>query len=95
MGGDKKLFGQVTKKNIINEIQGSNDSKAMANSINDFFCDIGYNLVSNIPDSLLQPDYSVIQGIAPLELQLATFEVFISCCRKVLTLKQVEMMGSL
>ena len=50
------------------------DSKTMANTINDFFCDIGYNLASKIPDSLLQPDYNVIQGMEPLELQLATFD---------------------
>ena len=55
----------------------------MANTINDFFCDIGYNLAANIPNSLLQADYSTIEGIEPMALQLATFDEVFKLLQKI------------
>ena len=53
----KKLFGNNKKGNKINSINGSSDPEIMANSINDFFADIGPSLADKIPDSMLNVDY--------------------------------------
>ncbi len=55
----------------------------MANTINDFFCDIGYNLTANIPDSLLNADYSTIDSIEPVEVELATFDEVFKLLQKI------------
>ena len=40
-----------------------NDNLEMANKINKFFADIGRNLALNIPPSLLELDYDMIEGL--------------------------------
>ena len=52
----KQLFGSKKGKNQILSINGDSDPENMANSINDFFADIGPNLAESIPDSLLEVD---------------------------------------
>ena len=54
----KQLFGTFKQKNIINEINGKNDNLAMAEEINQFFADIGPSLARDIPDSLLDMDFT-------------------------------------
>ena len=47
----------------------------MANEINIFFCYIGQNLASKIPNSLLTADYSISPNLELFELQLQVFEL--------------------
>ena len=54
----KRLFGNKKKGNRISSIEGSSERLEMANTINNFFADIGPKLAENIPDSLLDIDYT-------------------------------------
>ena len=68
----KLLTGQKGKANCINEINGSNDDKEMANHINKFFSDIGPKLAADIPESLLNVNYDRLPNVEPFELRLTT-----------------------
>ena len=54
----KQLFGTFKQKNRISEINGKTENMEIAEEINQFFADIGPNLAKEIPDSVLDMDFS-------------------------------------
>ena len=54
----KKILGNNKSKSKIQELDGSEDQEEMANIMNNYFEDIGPNLAADMPDSLLDIDYS-------------------------------------
>ena len=54
----RQLLGSGQRKSNIMEINRTTDAHSMANEINNFFSDIGGKLASEIPDSLLDLDFT-------------------------------------
>ena len=67
-------------KSKFSEIDGETESGKIAAKFNEFFCDVGQNLASNIPNSLLELDFTPIPGCM-FELQ----EVPVSDIAKILS----------
>ena len=57
-GLSSDYLGGGKKKTTINELHGSTDDKDVANILNNYFTDIMPELSSQMPDSLLNIDYS-------------------------------------
>ena len=74
----KTLFRNCDSKSSFTEIDGATESFDIANKFNDFFCDIGPALAADIPDSLLDLDYT-----PPVGLNFDLSEVSVEVVKKI------------
>ena len=70
----KELLRQGKSKVRIKELNGKSSNEDIANELVQYFTDIGPNLAADIPNSLLNQDFTPNPEILPFELQHTTVE---------------------
>ena len=75
----RQLLGGKKSKSSFCEINGQTDSTKMANEINNFFSEIGPELANQIPDSLIDLDFSFDNSRPKFKFNLTNKEEVKNC----------------